>query len=421
MGSADHGSTGLLSDSGQGNWTRTFRNELGLIAATIAVILATLVFNRSYLELPGQNATEIIRQTALLGIFALGAAIVIISGGIDLSSGSMIAFGGSICGLIILLLSPLDERGAPQTNDIAPHVMAIAIAGTLFVGFLVGTLHTWLITIVGLPPFVATLASLVGLRSLARILNPAVTAELGNKSMKVNIQDPAFSMLGSKWWIPLTIFLVLGAVAWLLMNRTVLGRHLYAMGGNEQAARLSGIRTDRLKWFAYCVGSMTASIAGVLYAADVGSADPQTLGRGYELNAIAASVVGGCSLQGGVGLIPGVMLGVLFLRVVIDAVAKVIRAGSDDYEGLIVGFLVVLAVAFNEVRQRRGGERKQFFPGAIGVLSILILSALAGTVSAILVGGTFGKITAATTLLLFAAIAFGERRAAAQNAARAQL
>lgn len=421
-GASSGSSCGLTGEAlGWGGWARSFRNELGLIAATIAVVVATTLVNSAYLDLPGRNAAEIIRQTSLLGIFALGAAIVIISGGIDLSSGSMIAFGGSICGIIILVLSPVDERGSPLTDDIAPHVLALAIAGTLLAGFLIGTLHTWLITVVGLPPFVATLASLVGLRSLARILNQAVTRELGAQSIKINIQDPTFGMLGSKWWIPLAIFLLLGAAAWVLMNRTVLGRHLYAMGGNEQAARLSGIRTDRLKWFAYCTGTMTASVAGILYAAEVGSADPQTLGRGYELNAIAAAVVGGCSLQGGVGLIPGVMLGVLFLRVVIDAVAKVIRAGSDDYEGLIVGFLVVLAVAFNEVRRRRGGERKQFFPGAIGVLSILILSVLSATVAAILVGATFGYATGVSTLALFTAIAVAERRAAARNAERASV
>ena len=108
---------------------------------------------------------------------------------------------------------------------------------------------------------------------------------------------------------------------------------------------------------------MTASIAGVLYVAKIGAANPSTLAVGYELNAIAAAVVGGCSLQGGVGLIPGVMLGVLFLRVVIDAVAKVVRAGSDDYQGMIVGFLVVLAVAFNELRRQRSGRVSRSFPG----------------------------------------------------------
>jgi hypothetical protein len=192
-------------------------------------------------------------------------------------------------------------------------------------------------------------------------------------------------------------------VAWVLMNRTVVGRHLYAMGGNEQAARLSGIRTDRLKWLAYCIGAITAAIAGVLYSAEVGSADPQTQGRGYELNAIAASVVGGCSLQGGVGLIPGVMLGVLFLRVVIDAVAKIIKAGSDDYEGLIVGFLVVLAVAFNELRQRTSATRKKFFEGALGMLTIAILCALVGTVLAVMMGAQIGGLSAVATCVLLAA------------------
>ena len=104
-------------------------------------------------------------------------------------------------------------------------------------------------------------------------------------------------------------------------------------------------------------------------------------GRGYELNAIAAAVVGGCSLQGGVGLIPGTMLGVLFLRVVIDAVAKIVKVGADDYEGMIVGLLVVLAVAFNELRQARRGGGKQFFPGLLGATAIGILAILAGVLS----------------------------------------
>ena len=170
----------------------------------------------------------------------------------------------------------------------------------------------------------------------------------------------------------------------------MIGRHLYAMGGNEEAARLSGIRTDHLKWLAYCIGSITAAIAGVLYTAKVGAANPSTLAVGYELNAIAAAVVGGCSLQGGVGLIPGVMLGVLFLRVVIDSVAKIVRAGSDDYQGMIVGFLVVLAVAFNELRRQGSGAKKSFFPGILGSITIPILAILVGTVIFVLTQKTQG-------------------------------
>jgi hypothetical protein len=192
----------------------------------------------------------------------------------------------------------------------------------------------------------------------------------------------------------------------------VVGRHLYAMGGNEAAARLSGIRTDKLKWLAYCVGAMTASIAGILYTAEVGTAAPQVQGLGYELNAIAAAVVGGCSLQGGVGLIPGTMLGVLFLRVVIDAVAKIVKVGADDYQGMIVGFLVVLAVAFNELRQAGRGTGKQFFPGALGVMASGILALLAGTIATIMAGRNAGGVVSVVTLLALGLIALWQRRAA---------
>jgi ribose/xylose/arabinose/galactoside ABC-type transport system permease subunit len=203
-------------------------------------------------------------------------------------------------------------------------------------------------------------------------------------------------------------------LAWILMARTVVGRHLYAMGGNEAAARLSGIRTDKLKWLAYSIGAVTASIAGILYTAEVGVASPQVQGKGYELNAIAAAVVGGCSLQGGVGTITGTMLGVVFLRVVIDAVAKLVRFGADDYEGIIVGFLVVLAVAFNELRQARGG-RKQFFAGALGTMAILILALLSGTMATIMVGREAGGVVLVVVLLGLSVVKLLERR---QSAAR---
>jgi ribose/xylose/arabinose/galactoside ABC-type transport system permease subunit len=383
-------------------WTRQYRNELGLIVAIIAVIGIALIFSRDYLYKPGYNATEILRQTSLLGIFALGAAIVIISGGIDLSSGSMIAFGGSVCCLVMLALGHwVYPDAADPTKNLATWIVAVAILATVLTGLLVGTLHTWLVTVVRLPPFVATLASLVGLRSFARILNQAATEGMGDsKSVKINIQDTAFGSLGSTWWIPLCVFVTLSLLAWLLMNRTVIGRHLYAMGGNEEAAKLSGIRTERLKWIAYCIGATTAAIAGVLYSSEVGSADPQTQGRGYELYAIAAAVVGGCSLQGGVGLIPGVFLGALFLRLVIDAVAKVIGSGSDDYEGLIVGFLVVLAVAFNELRRHTGGAAKQFFPGLLGWVTIPILAAFLGTVLTITGGVKTGGVSGIVVLFI---------------------
>jgi hypothetical protein len=124
-------------------------------------------------------------------------------------------------------------------------------------------------------------------------------------------------------------------------------------------------------------------MAGILYSGYVGMANPATQGLGYELNAIAAAVVGGCSLAGGIGTIPGTMLGALFLRVVIDSVAKTVKTNADDFQGLIVGVLVILAVALNELRNA-GGLKKQFFAGGLGLVNIFVLTLLAGVITAVM-------------------------------------
>ncbi len=370
-----------LSRSNRFDFVR--RHEFILLLAIIIVVCVTglLDSQTNYWRNPADSIRDIARQTALLGIFSLGAAIVIITGGIDLSSGSVICFSGTICATLLLLLAP--ERMQSPDTPLGLGVISVAIGGTMLVGFLIGTLHAWLITIVGLPPFVATLATLVGLRSFARAICENVTeAVIGGRSTQINLFDDSFRYLATSVWIPVLIFLVLSALAWLILSRTVVGRHLYALGGNEEAARLSGIRTDGLKWLAYCISAMLASIAGILYIADQSVAEPQTLGRGYELNAIAAAVVGGCSLQGGIGTIPGTVLGALFLRVVIDGVAKIIKTGADVYEGLIVGVVVVIAVAFSQFET--GTRSKRFFTGALGIVTVVILAILAGSLSALM-------------------------------------
>lgn len=350
-----------------------FRNELGLVVAILAVLSITSMINQDYFREPWRNFRDIAQETSLVGIFALGAAIVIIAGGIDLSSGTMILFSASVCVLVTYIFAPV-ESGRPNPAHATSLVVVMGIIAAIVTGFLVGTFHAWLITVVKLPPFVATLATLVGLRSLTKIMNGGITDSLGIKVQSINASASLFSDL-RVWWIPVIVFLVLGASLWLLMNRTVIGRHLYALGGNEEAARLSGINTDKLKWLAYSIGSVTASIAGVLYAAKISTCTPSSMGVGYELNAIAAAVVGGCSLQGGTGLIPGVMLGVLFLQVVIDAVAKVFKTNPDDWKGQIVGLLVIMAVAFNEIRRGSPAGRKRMFPGAIGWVIVPTLAA----------------------------------------------
>lgn len=389
------------------------RHQLGLIAAIFFVLFCTTLLDQhhNYVAKWDLSLIDLLRQTTMLSLISLGAAVVIIAGGIDLSAGSVIAFSASICASFMVLLAP---DAVNQSLPLGTGVIVAAIAGTLIVGLLIGSLHAWLITEVGLPPFVATLGTLVGLRSLSRAIVESVTESmLGGARTKINIADQSFRELsgaisGTVWNLSILVAIV-AVILWLLLSKTVTGRHLYALGGNEQAARLSGIQTNRMKWLAYCISSFLSSVAGILYVSQLSSADPQTLARGYELNAIAASVVGGCSLQGGVGTIQGTLLGALFLRVVIDGVAKIIKTGADVYEGLIVGVLVVFAVTFTKTSESSQSGRRQLFSGSLGWVTILNLTILAAVMMALLGAKLIpvqmdavwlASITAVSTLLL---------------------
>lgn len=362
----------LLAQSGP-RWAVPF-HELALLLAIAVVFALTGLLDRNHTYFTNfqDSAVIILRNTSLLGIIALGAAVVIIAGGIDLSAGSMVAFSATTCALVLVLFA---EPGDKRLVTVGPLGVACGIGSGILAGFLVGTLHMWLVTSIKLPPFVATLATLVGLRSFARAMCEFVTRQTwGNSAAQINVNTPFFQWVKEhNVWLSTATFAVLAVVTWIILSRSVLGRHIYALGGNEQAARLSGIRTENVKWFAYCFGAMTASIAGIFAMADSSVAQPVNLARGYELNAIAAAVVGGCSLQGGIGTVTGTVLGTLFLRLVIDAVAKLIKSNADVYEGMIVGIVVALAVTLTQVRQlvRSGGE---FFPGVRGLFAIPTLS-----------------------------------------------
>jgi ribose/xylose/arabinose/galactoside ABC-type transport system permease subunit len=379
-------------------------------AILVAVVLTTLVdANHAYWERPTESLRDIARNTALLGIFALGATVVIIAGGIDLSSGSMIALSGTVCATTMLALRPAEMMAFKPVGGVA---VAAGCLAALAVGFLVGTLHAWLITAVRLPPFIATLATLVGLRSFARALCESGTAAFTpTKSALINVSDPFFKTIRDNVWIPVAVFALLAIATWILLTRTVLGRHLHALGGNEQAARLAGIRTENVKWFAYCFGAMTAALAGLFYVANESVAAPVNQGRGHELNAIAAAVVGGCSLSGGVGTVPGTVLGTIFLRVVIDAVSKIIKTGADVYEGLIVGIVVVIAVTFAQLGQLASGGRK-LLPGPLGLCAIPVLAILAGSVVAMMASGRAGLGAGLAAVVLLAAVRWWEGRPA---------
>ncbi len=384
-------------------------NEWSLLLAIVIAIIFTAIVdtNHTYLFRPVESLRDIARNSAMLGIFSLGAAVVIIAGGIDLSSGSMIALSGTVCSVTMLALAPAEMMAFKPVGSV---VVLVAVLASLLTGFFVGTLHAWLITVVRLPPFIATLATLVGLRSFARAVCESSTAILTpTKSALINVADPTFKAVRDNVWFSVITFLVLAFFTWIMLSRTVLGRHLKALGGNEQAARLAGIRTENVKWFAYCFGAMTAALAGLFYVANESVAAPVNQGRGHELNAIAAAVVGGCSLSGGVGTVQGTILGALFLRVVIDAVSKIIKTGADVYEGLIVGVVVVLAVTFAQGLNGLRNDRR-FLPGSLGLCTIPVLALLAGSLASMTTGAAVGLATGFTSFIVLAALRIWENR-----------
>jgi ribose/xylose/arabinose/galactoside ABC-type transport system permease subunit len=180
---------------------------------------------------------------------------------------------------------------------------------------------------------------MAGLRSVAMLL-------CENRS--INIPFDAYRILGKEPKWTLAIFAAVAISASIMMGMTVLGRHLYALGGNEMAARLSGLPTRRLKAVAYGLSGMLAALGGILFTGRSGQADPR-LGVSYELYAITAAVVGGCSLSGGLGSIRGTVLGLFLIQIVIKGTAIVVKGvDPSQIEGLVLGTVVVLAVAFNQ-------------------------------------------------------------------------
>ncbi len=316
--------------------------DWSLVAGIAAVLAAIYFLDSSHAFFSEYSRQTLLHQVALFGVLAIGAAVVIISGGIDLSIGSVVALASIVSAK---LLTDWLRGGPTGVSPPATPLVALAIALTLLMGLGIGLLHALMINRLRLPPFIATLATMAGLRSLAKILS---------KNQTINVPFDAYRVFGRNPWWALALFAAVAVVASLMLGATVLGRHLYALGGNETAARLSGLPTRRLKAVAYGLSGMLAALGGILFTGRSGQADSQ-LGVTYELYAITAAVVGGCSLSGGVGSIRGTVLGLFLIQIVIKGTGIVVRGiDSTRIEGLVLGTVVVLAVAFNQRFRGRG-------------------------------------------------------------------
>jgi len=307
------------------------------------VCVITSLASSSFLS--AYNLENLIRRTALFGVISIGVAFVIVTGGIDLSIGSVVCLVG--CGLPWLL---------------ATHHWSVpaALAAVILLSVGIGLGHGLLITRLRLPPFVVTLCGLLLYRGLARGFTQDQTVGFGSEFKGLRSlatgQIPLPFLSSFALPAPWIFLIVVAVIAAIFLNRTIYGRYLLALGRNEDAARYSGINTRRMIVLAYVISSTLAGLGGILFVLDVNSAQPVDFGNFYELYAIAAAVLGGCSLRGGEGTIVGVIVGAALMQVLRNMITLVTT--HNNIEFAIIGAVILLGVIADELVKRYAARRR---------------------------------------------------------------
>jgi ribose/xylose/arabinose/galactoside ABC-type transport system permease subunit len=276
------------------------------------------------------NIQNIFLQITVNGILAVGMTLVIITAGIDLSVGAVLCLCGIVMGMVATAMG--------NNNVLTPIVLILVSLG---IGFLFGGINGILITKGKLPPFIATLGMLSVTRGLALTLSGA----------KAIFPFPKFiQTIGGTGnpFIPIVIMIAVYVLAWFLMRYTKQGRNTYAVGGNKEAAKLSGINVDKATIIVYIISGLCSSIAGIVLVGRLNTANP-TAGSGYELDAIAAAVIGGTSMTGGEGKIVGTFIGALFIGVLRNGLT-IINA-SAYIQQIIIGVVIIVAVLSDTLRK----------------------------------------------------------------------
>ena len=306
----------------------------GPVLGLIALCIAGTLLNGDFATF--DNLMNVLTRTAFIGIIAVGMTFVIISGGIDLSVGSMAAL---IAGCMIYFMNQLAMGVAGDLSPLTMVVLGVAMALVLGAGF--GLAHGLLISKGNIEPFIVTLGTLGLFRAVLTYL--ADGGALTLDSTLADLYSPVYytSVLGAP--IPIWIFLIVAAAGAVILNRTTFGRHVQAVGSNEQVARYAAINVDRVKILTYMLLGICVGIATVLYVPRLGSATPTT-GLLWELEAIAAVVVGGTALKGGEGRIIGTVVGAILLST-ISNILNLTSIISVHLNAAVQG-VVIIAVAF---------------------------------------------------------------------------
>ena len=307
----------------------------GVLALFIVVCVCTSLLSPFFLD--AFNIENLLRRSALFGIISIGAAFVIMTGGIDLSIGSVIALVGCLVPWLLV-----EEGWSPWT------VLPLGVAISLAIGLAHGILVTWL----KIQPFIVTLCGLLLYRGLARWITDDQTAGFQGEYAGLQwlgngrIELPFFEEFALP--APVVVLVVVAILAIIFLRLTVWGRWLLATGRNESAARYAGVPTQRMTLLAYVLCSLLAGIGGMLFVFDVGSAQPADFGSFYELYAIAAAVLGGCSLRGGEGTIVGVIIGAALMRVLENAIV-LIDWIPDNINFAVIGIVILAGAIADEL------------------------------------------------------------------------
>jgi ribose transport system permease protein len=275
-----------------------------------------------------RNIPNLLRQGSMIAILALGETFVVITAGIDLSVGAIAGF----CTVVIALLI---QAGVP---------VWLSIVLTLLVGLAIGIFHAFGITKMGLPPFIITLATLTSLRGIGLLITNGSTISINNKSF-IDFATLDFFGIPSLFWM----VIVVAVPSHIFLNHTRWGRYIFSVGSNPEAARLSGVRVGAILYLAYSLSAVFAAFVGVLLATRIGIGNA-TQADGWELQAIASSVIGGTSLFGAVGSVHGPLIGA-FILATINNGANLLNVNSF-WQRIITGALIILIVFFDQLRRR---------------------------------------------------------------------
>ncbi|MGW7230847.1 ABC transporter permease/substrate-binding protein [Streptomyces cyaneofuscatus] len=320
----------LKSDTGAGG-TSVIRRVLldnGALSALVVLVVAMSLLSGDFLTT--QNLLNVGVQAAVTAILAFGVTFVIVSAGIDLSVGSVAALSATVLAW-------------SATSAGVPVVLAVVLA--IVTGIACGFVNGALISYGKLPPFIATLAMLSIARGLSLVISQGSPIAFPDSVSRLG------DMLGGWLPVPVLVMIAMGLITALILGRTFIGRSMYAIGGNEEAARLSGLRVKRQKIVIYALSGLFAAVAGIVLASRLVSAQPQAA-QGYELDAIAAVVIGGASLAGGVGKASGTLIGALILAVLRNGLN--LLSVSAFWQQVVIGVVIALAVLLDTLRRKAG-------------------------------------------------------------------